>query len=217
MNSKVEKALARLIGVLPLKEKQLGCGPEARDLHRRVLRSFVDRGIILSRSEMAELVADVDQAATVLKENDMVVFSCGGEPIGAYPFTMEDREHKVRVGGHTVNAMCALDALAVSPMFDMKTEISSNCRATGSPVFIRQSGLIIENAGEAGDIRFGIVWGAASSCSCCANSLCMEMMFLRDGRVAEEWLSVDPGNREVFTLAEAVEFGARFFVPLMAD
>ena len=217
MNSKVDKALARLIAVLPLKEKQLNCGPEIRDLHRRVLRSFVERGKILSRSEMTATVGDVDQAVTVLKKNDMVVFSCGGELIGAYPFTMEEREHKVRVGGHTVNAMCALDALAVSPMFGLKTEVSSKCRATGTPVFIKQDGLNIENLDQAGDIRFGIVWGAASSCSCCANSLCMEMMFLRDGRVAEEWLLADPGNREVFTLAEAVEFGARFFVPLMAD
>jgi alkylmercury lyase len=217
MTSKVDKALARLIAVLPLKEKQLKCAPEMRALHRRMLRSFVERGKILSRSEMAEVVGDVDQATAVLKNNDMVVFSCEGEPIGAYPFTMEEREHKVRVGNNTVNAMCALDALAVSPMFGMKTEISSTCRATGAAVFIKQDGLNIENLAEAGEIRFGIVWGAASSCSCCANSLCMEMMFLRDGRVAEEWLSADPGNREVFTLAEAVEFGAKFFVPLMAD
>jgi hypothetical protein len=121
----VDKALARLIAVLPLKEKQLNCGPVVRDLHRLVLQSFVERGKILSRSEMAEVVGDVDQAVAVLKKNDMVVFSCGGEPIGAYPFTMEEREHKVWVGGHTVNAMCALDALAVSSMFGLKTEISS--------------------------------------------------------------------------------------------
>ena len=217
MNSKVDKALARLIAVLPLKVKQQSCGPEIRELHRRVLRSFIERGKILSRSEMAAFVADVGRAVEALKKNDMVVFSCGGEPIGAYPFTMEEREHKVRVGDYTVNAMCALDALAVSPMFGMKTEITSKCRATGTPVFIKQDGLSIENPDQAGDVRFGIVWGAANACSCCANSLCMEMMFLHDGRVAEEWLSADPGNREVFTLAEAVDFGARFFVPLMAD
>lgn len=90
---------------------------------------------------MAGVVGDVEQAAAVLKKNDMVVFSCSGEPICAYPFTMEEREHKVRVGGHTVNAMCALDALAVSAMFGLKTEISSKCRATGAPVFIKQDGL----------------------------------------------------------------------------
>ena len=215
MNSKVDQALARLIKVLPLQEKQQSCGAEVRELHRHILRSFVEQGRIFTKAEMAAHVTDIEQATAILKQNDMVVFSCGGEPIGSYPFTMEEREHKVKIGEHTVNAMCALDALAVSPMFDVKTEITSKCRATGAPVFIRQNGYQVENQGEVGDLHFGIIWAAAGSCSCCANSLCMEMMFLRDGRVAEEWLSVDAKNREIFTLAEAIDFGARFFVPLM--
>ncbi|MBU3953423.1 MAG: alkylmercury lyase family protein, partial [Proteobacteria bacterium] len=49
-----------------------------------------------------------------------------------------------------------------------------------------------------------------------ANSLCTEMMFLTDRAVAEEWLSQDPENRQVFDLEEAIEFGARFFTPLMS-
>lgn len=216
MNSKVDQALERLIKVLPLREKQQSCGAEVRELHRCILRSFVEQGRILSKQEMAASVSDVEKATAILKQNDMVVFSCTGEPIGSYPFTMEEREHKVKVGFHTVNAMCALDALAVSPMFDIKTEITSKCRATGAPVFIRQNGYQVENRDEIGDLHFGIIWAAAGSCSCCANSLCMEMMFLRDGRVAAEWLSADPRNREAFTLAEAIDFGARFFVPLMA-
>jgi hypothetical protein len=44
----------------------------------------------------------------------------------------------------------------------------------------------------------------------------MEMMFLRDGETARQWLAADSVNREVFTLQEAVEFGSRFFVPLMS-
>ena len=215
MNAKIDKALDRLISVLPLKERQESCGPEIKELHRKVLRSFVEKGRILTREEMARHFDSVNEAVEVLKSNDMVVFSSDGQPIGAYPFTMEKREHRIRINGHIVNAMCALDALAVSPMFKMPAEISSTCRATGASVTIRQSGTTIENQKEAGEIRFGIVWGAANSCSCCANSLCMEMMFLKDGQVAEEWLAADQGNREIFTLAEAVEFGARFFVPLM--
>ncbi|MFH0784129.1 MAG: alkylmercury lyase family protein [Pseudomonadota bacterium] len=216
MSAKVEKALDRLIGVLPLKAKQESCGPEIKALHQKVLRSFVEKGRILTKEEMAQHVGNIDEAASILKTNDMVVFSCSGQPIGAYPFTMEDREHKIRVNGHTVNAMCALDALAVSPMFGVKTEISSKCRATGAPVVIRQTGKTIENPEEAAGIHFGIIWKAASSCSCCANSLCMEMMFLKDEQVAETWLAEDNGNRETFTLQEAVDFGAQFFVPLMA-
>lgn len=215
MTAKVEQALNRLIGVLPLKKNQEGCGAQIKRLHQQVLRSFVERGRILTIQEMARHVRDIDEAIQVLEKNDMVVFGENGEPVGAYPFTMEAREHKVLVNGHQVHAMCALDALAVSPMFGIKTEISSVCRATGEPITIEQSGRIIENPDETADVRFGIVWGAASACACCAHSLCMEMMFLKDGSIARQWLAEDPDNREIFSLQEAVDFGTRFFTPLM--
>ncbi len=216
MAEKVETALARLSSILPLEEKQASCGAEIKNLHQQVHRSFVERGRILSKQEMAQLVGDVEHAVTILKNSDMVVFSVTGEPVGAYPFTMEEREHKVRVNGHEVHAMCALDALAVSPMFGMKTQISSKCRVTGSPVVIHQSGKAIDNPEVAGDVRFGIIWGAASASASCANSLCMEMMFLQDQMIADTWLSEDPANREVFSLNEAIDFGAQFFTPLMS-
>jgi mercuric reductase len=216
MTKKLETALKRLNSILPLKERQEACGEQIKKLHQQVLRSFVTRGRILTRGEMAAQVSNPEEAISLLKERDMVVFSGDGEPIGAYPFTMEPREHRIRVNGHEINAMCALDALSVSPMFDMKTEISSQCRVTGDPVHIRQNGKHIDNIDEAGDVHFGIIWGAASTDSCCADSLCTEMIFLRDGNTARQWLAEDQDNREVFSLQEAVEFGSRFFVPLMA-
>jgi hypothetical protein len=151
-----------------------------------------------------------------LQSNDMVVFGQDGEPVGAYPFTMEEREHNIHVNGHQVYAMCALDALAVSPMFNMDTEINSECRVTGEPVHIHQSGQTIKNLAEVGDVYFGIVWGAADGSFCCADSLCTEMIFLRDEDIARQWLDDDPENREIFTLPESVTFAARFFVPLVA-
>lgn len=96
-------------------------------------------------------------------------------------------------------------------MFGMKTQIDSRCRITGDPVNIRQSGKIIENPDEAGELHIGIAWGAADADSSCADSLCLEMMFLRDGDIAQQWLRDDLGNREIFTLPEAVEFAGRFF------
>lgn len=213
---KIDKALDRLIGILPLKEKQEACGKEIKELHKKILNSFVEKGRILTKDEMATYVDDVGEAINVLKSNDMVVFSESGEPVGVYPFTMDEREHKVKINGHTVHAMCALDALSVSPMFNMDTQITSKCRVTDSPVFIKQQGKTIQNLEQAEELHFGIIWGAASSCSCCANSLCMEMMFLKDNDVAQKWKKEDDQNREVFTLAEAVEFGSRFFVPLMS-
>jgi hypothetical protein len=214
MDAKLEKALNRLRRILPLKERQEECSKPIRDLHQHVLRSFVTRGRILAREEMAQRVSNLEDAINVLRDSELMVFSEEGMPVGAYPFTMEAREHKVWVNSHQVYAMCALDALAVSPMFGMKTCIASRCRITGDPVNIQQSGKTIENPDEAGDIHLGIAWGAADADACCADSLCMEMMYLRDGNIARHWLAEDVGSREIFTLPEAVEFAAEFFVPL---
>jgi mercuric reductase len=216
MTEKLEKALDRLKSILPLKERQDACSKQIKELHQRILRSFVDKGRILSKEEMAEHICDLEEAISVLKENDMVVFCKNGEPLGAYPFTMEAREHAVRVHGHLVYAMCALDALSVSPMFGVATQITSQCRVTGDHLNIQQSGNKILNLHKAGDIHLGIYWGAANRDSCIADSLCMEMMFLRDREIARQWLAEDSDNREVFTLQEGVEFGGRFFAPLLS-
>ena len=216
MTEKLEKALDRLKSILPLKERQDACSKQIKELHQRILRSFVDKGRILSKEEMKRYVSNPEDAVSVLEGKDMVVFSRNGDPVGAYPFTMEAREHAVRVNGHLVYAMCALDALAVSPMFGVETQITSLCRVTGDPLNIQQSGNEILNLDEVGEIHFGIYWGAANSDSCIADSLCMEMVFLRDGEIARQWLADDPDNREVFTLQEAVEFGGRFFTPLLS-
>jgi len=213
---KVENALNRLESILPLKERQDNCDKQIKQLHQQIIRSFVDKGRIISREEMGHCVSNLVDAVNILKETDMVVFAEDGEPLGAYPFTMEEREHSVHVNGHRVHAMCALDALAVGPMFEMETQVVSRCRVTKDPVSIHQAGNTIVNPDEAGGVYFGIIWGAANADISCADSLCTEMMFLRDSEIARQWLADDPKNREVFTLQEAVEFGGRFFVPLVS-
>ncbi|MBF0252715.1 MAG: hypothetical protein HQL29_02770 [Candidatus Omnitrophica bacterium] len=213
---KVTNGLNKLNAVLPLKERQDKVDPSIKKAHKAILTAYVEKGRTLSKGELAKIVDNVDDAVKILNENDMVVFDKNNEPIGAYPFTMEQREHKISVNGNLVHAMCALDSLGVSPMFDYEVEINSKCRVTGEPIKIKQKKLEILNPEENKDTKFGIIWAAAEgSCSCCANSLCMEMMYLKDGNVAEKWLAEDSKNREVYTLPEAVEFSSRFFAPLI--
>ena len=216
MNAKLETAVGRLNSILPLKERLNGCGEQTRELHQQILHSFVRRGRMPTREEMAQHVSDLAGALRDLGDTGLVVFSANGDPVGAYPFTMEQREHKVWVNGYQVHAMCALDALAISPMFGMKTQVDSRCRVTGYPVRIHQSVQTIENQDESGELRLGIAWGAADGHACVANSLCREMMFLRDGDIARRWLADDFERREIFTLPEAVEFASRHFVPLVS-
>ena len=145
MTAKVDKALDRLIEVLPLKARQESCAAPIKVLHQQVLRGFVEKGCFLTKAEMATQVDDPDAAVAVLKANDMVVFGENGDPIGAYPFTMEKREHRVAINGQAVHAMCALDALSVSPMFALRTLVTSVCRVSGEPVLIEQNGVRIVN------------------------------------------------------------------------
>ena len=200
MNNKLEIALKRLNAILPLKKNQDNCAREIKELHQQMLRSFVTNGRILTKDEMTHWVNDVPEATTVLSKYDMVTFSESGDPIGAYPFTMTERMHEVHVNGHQVHAMCALDALAIAPMFGETTQIRSQCAVTGAPVKIKMSGETILNLVEVQNVHFGIAWDAANAASCCADSLCLEMIFLRDTETAQQWLSADSDGREVFTL-----------------
>ena len=216
MDKKIEQALQRLNYILPLQENQNKCSTKAKELHQKLLYSFVEKGRILTRNEMAELVGNANEIVAELREKELVVFSEVEEVIGVYPFTMEKRQHKIKVNGFEVHAMCALDSLAVSPMFNLQTEITSVCEVTGENIKIQQLSGVLKNKDEIKKLYFGIIWSASNSDLSCANSLCLQMIFLKDKEIANSWLLKDAINREIFTLSDAVEFASDFFVPLMA-
>jgi len=212
MNTEVSAALKRLNSILPLESGLKSLSDDDASLYCKLLSSYAERGSTLTRDEVADLVSDADQALNNVVASKLIVLDADGNPAGAYPFTSEEREHKVHINGVTANCMCALDALAVSPMFNTPTVIDSQCRATEEKIHIEQNGTGF-TAGTL-DAWFGINWGAAKSDTACAASLCMEMMFLANETVARKWLAESPDTREIFDLPSAVEFSAGFFVPL---
>ena len=234
MSDKLQNALDHLNEILPLRARQEQCPPPVKTLHQQILSSFVTHGRVLTKAEMAEIVADVPAALAQLHQYDMITISATGDLIGAYPFTTSSRGHAVQVNGHWLYAMCAVDALAIAPMFQTRTHISSRCSITAAPIEISMVGETVQyedmvqledmvqnkdtvqNKDMVGDIHVGIGWAAANGSSCCADSLCTEMIFLRDQRVAEQWLSDHTEGREIFTLAEAIQFASRFFAPLLS-
>ena len=111
---------------------------EIGNVYQLILKSYIELGRTLSKAEIAEHVEDIDETINALRSNDMVVFDSNDEPAGAYPFTMEQRDHKIKVNGFTVHSMCALDVLAISPMFNLKTHIVSKCHVTGDSISIDQ-------------------------------------------------------------------------------
>lgn len=217
MEAYVEAALLRLNSQLPLFATQQKLPRELAALHRATLRSLFEKGRPLTRDEAAAVLhsTGVEEAFNLLAANDLVVRSkTANEIAGAYPMTTEPTPHQLVLEGRTVNAMCALDALSVTPMFGGTVEIRSKCRITKEPVAIRQNGTAIEHAAPA-TVLVGVRW--ATPCGHAAHSMCMEMVFLKDADAAEKWHGGDLVNHTMFPLADAVAFGAAFFCPLVAD
>ncbi|MEZ5541950.1 MAG: alkylmercury lyase family protein [Pseudomonadota bacterium] len=211
----VTTALAQLNSLLPLAAHQTALAPALQSLHRDILRGFAERGLPPTRAEIAARpdIGDVDAALARLAGDDLVVLdTAGGGVTGAYPFTTEARVHRVQVGGHTVHAMCALDALSVAPMFGVETRIDSRCHVSGQAIAIHMRGADVLTAQPPAP-WLGIRWQATSGCA--AQSLCLEMVFLRDGATAAAWRAEDPDHISIFDLPDAVAFGAAFFRPLL--
>ncbi len=213
-----QTALHRLNHLLPLAKRQAALPAPLAELHRSVLHSFVESGHPLTRAEMEQQWPglDVAQALTRLAGDDLIVLiSDTQEIIGAYPLTLEETPHKVRVNGHILRAMCALDALAVSPLFGQPTEIESICRMTGTPIILRQNGTTILAVEPNDAAHVGIHWQPPQTCA--AHSLCREMVFLANTTAAAAWRAVAPEQRDCFSLPDAIEIGAIFFTPLLTE
>jgi hypothetical protein len=213
----LDAELDKLNSLLPLKARQSQLEPQLRSLHIAVLRNFATAGRPLSRDEVAQQLGDanVDAALARLAADDLVVLTPDrSQMLGAYPFTAEERVHRVLVSGQTVHAMCALDALAIAPMFETATRIDSRCHVTDTPVEIHMQGEALLSA-RPGEVHVGIHWQGTSGCA--AQSLCMEMVFLADAETAQRWQQQDSANISVYGLPDAVSFAGAYFRPLLED
>ncbi|NOR43356.1 MAG: AAA family ATPase [Gammaproteobacteria bacterium] len=215
MKTKVTDAVDHLNKILPLAERQKGLDAETANVYQMILKSYVELGRTLNKAEIAKHVTDIEEVINTLRSNDMVVFDSNDEPVGAYPFTMEQRDHRIKINSNTVHSMCALDALAISPMFNIETHIDSKCHVTGDSISIDQLDQEVLNKQENQEVHFGINWSSAAN-NCCATSLCTEMIFLKDKKIAESWFAEDKENREIFDLRDAIDFATHFFKPLVS-
>lgn len=216
VNDKIAAAIDKLNSQLPLLARQQALPPELEAAHRAILRTLVEEGRAPINDELATLVGADGVAAAIerLGGDDLVVLNADKTAVvGAYPMTVEDTVHHLRVNGRAVNAICALDAVAVGPMYDVEVAIESRCQVTGESIRIHQKGHRILSAEPSDDVRVGVRWQQPGACA--AHSMCLEMVFLKDGDTARRWVEEGEGDKTEFTLEEAVAFGAAFFVPLV--
>jgi hypothetical protein len=218
MTTSIRNAVQRLNSQLPLKLRQAALPPLLARVHRATLTSLSEQGRPLINRELNKLLegTDVNAALTRLANDDLVVLNADGTGIvGAYPMTTEATAHHLRINNQPINAMCALDALSVGPMFNAEVEINSRCHVTGTEIFIHMKGETLLEVSPSPEVHVGVRWQNPTACA--AHSMCLEMVFLKDQPTALEWQAGDTENISLFNLEDAIAFGAGFFTPLLQD
>ena len=212
----IQTAVDRLSSQLPLKARQDNLPPLLKATHQTIMYSLVNKGRPPSQEELVQQLGQegIEAGLQRLGLEDLVVLDADGKhPVGAYPITIEETPHKISVNGHSIYAMCALDAVSIAPMFGTEVQIDSSCRVSQTPIGVRMRGSEIIDVQPSDNVTVGIRWQIPKVVA--AHSMCMEMVFLKDRQTAKAWQNGDTKNVSLFTLPEAVEFGKRFFVPLL--
>jgi len=203
---KIDAALNKLNELLPLKERQNTISDELKLLHQNILFSFAKTGKALSAADKKLQLSELDK-------NDLIVLDKEKNKIsGAYPFSLKETAHHVFLKNAELYAMCAFDAISIAPVFDVSTKIISHCHITKEKIELHQNGINILSVSPSKDIHIGIKWQSTGSCA--AESLCMEMVFLRDKEIANDWMESEE-NINVFSLDDAQKFAVNYFKPLI--
>jgi mercuric reductase len=211
----IPQSLLKLSRILPIKNALDALDESTAGTYFTILNGFYTLGRAPFIQELAVTAPVAREHVSLLARQDLLTIDKSGEILGCYPFTMEQRAHRIDLNGHQVYAMCALDALAPASMFNCPSAVSSICAVTSQPVNIKLKNSTVLNADEASDIHVGINWIAASGCGSCSNNLCTEMLYLIDRATAHDWQQQDAANRDIYTLEKAIEFSAGFFKPML--
>lgn len=211
-----EEALPRLSALLPLAARQTALEPATRALHQTILRALASGAEPLNVPALAEAAAIADPFAALaqLRSADLIVSDRDGAVVGAYPVTLETTPHRVWLDGRSVHAMCAVDALAVGPLFGRGTRIESSCHACGALIAFEQDDEHITPVRLLNDVHIGVAWQA--TCGCAAHSLCREMVFFCGASHAAGWQGEAPEGNAVLSLPQAIRLAKAFFQPLLA-
>ncbi|MGH3012248.1 MAG: alkylmercury lyase family protein [Gaiellaceae bacterium] len=190
-----------------------------RELYFWILRGFASEGRPSSsevRAAAEQLGLDAEDALATLSREDLVHRGAEGTIAVAYPFSGRPTAHRVRFpSGHEIDALCAIDALGIAPMFGKPIEIESRDPMTREEIVAR---VAPDGATEWWPESAVVVAGAIRNqgdacCGCCA-----VLNFFASPANAERWLSEHPDIRgNVISMREAAAAGRAVFGDVLTD
>jgi hypothetical protein len=189
-----------------------------RDLHRAVLRRFLDTGTAPALDWLRQTARELglgDSAVAGLEAADLV-HSDGGVVTVAYPFSGAPTRQQVELDGFpAVYAMCAIDALGIPVMAGRDGRIAATDPCDGAPVVVSV---------RAGQWRWTpaeavVVFARTADCGTHCEVwevLCPNTTFHASRDSAQDWLAAQPGlDGQILGQQAAVERGRRNFGPLL--
>ena len=189
-----------------------------RELYFWILRRFRSHGPpnrALLHDVASQLCEEPEVAFETLAHQDLVHLEAGGEIAVAYPFSGRPTTHRVHFpSGHETDAMCAIDALGVAPMFDQIIEIRSRDPLTGAPIWAR-----VAPVGEAtwepktAAVGVGVLDGNGVACNGdLCNGCCSALNFFASRANAERWLAEQAHVRgRTISMIDAISAGRAVF------
>ena len=186
--------LDRLRAAFPLEQRIRAADSAARNAYGRVLAKWIC-GEVPDRDFLspAELHA--------LCQLDAVVPGPAG--LGCYPFSTDDRGISVRFGRYQANAMCAIDALAISRLAGLASVVDAHCSVCLVPVNgqVQADGSLDHDAWP--DVR--VLWRhAVRAPGSCSESICRDLVFICQKCAASE-------GCDCLTLPQATAVANAFF------
>ncbi len=188
---------------------------------RAILRFYGDRGEPPQIPDIAaETRLEVGRVATALRtlqSNDLIGLARDSAQIClAYPFTEAVTAHRVELNGHTLHALCAIDALGAADMYGADISISSPCRHCGSQIEVTTTA----DGRSPNSIApiDAVVWYDFAYDGCAAGSCCPAIAFFCSDAHLLQWLDAHTPRRDGtgLTVDEALEVGRAIFGPVLA-
>jgi alkylmercury lyase len=189
-----------------------------RDLHRAVLRRFLQTGAAPTRRWMRNAAAEVGLDAAAVDELGAadVVHITNGVVTVAYPFSGTPTPHLVELDGlPAVNAMCAIDALGLPARAGRDARITSADPGDGTAVEVTVQDGTWSWSPAGAVIVAGRVTDCGTECSS-FEAMCPGTIFHASRESAQAYLA-DRGNldAEILDQDTAVECGRLNFDVLL--
>ena len=194
-NTNITQGLERLRREFPLQARIEAADIAARTAYRIVLQAWLENG-----TAPAPHIIPLHCLNKLVELDALVVTESG---LGCYPFSAVETGITVEYGSHRVNAMCAIDALAIPFIANTAATIIATCSVCDLPVTVHAdaSGQITRNVPSGMQVAYRKL--AQEHVACC-NDLCPGIVFVCAecaGAAGERGMNV----------ADAAAVGRQFF------